>query len=260
MIKCYVINLKRRVDRLSKIEKNLKSVGIKFERFDATDALRETEDILNTNLELNGPLGLISKGDKACFQSHSKLWNIIALTETKPVLILEDDVQINNGALDVLKNIDWIPSDMNIIKCERFGNSRHKILVSPSLKKFGVFNLYYLWSKHSGTGAYIISPKGAKILCNQKKKVNVSVDHYLFNPNNSNVFKKLKPLQLLPAICEQIDEVSDIHPLRNSFSYLKFSDIFREIKRGYFEIKLIPYQLLLIVFKGAKLIKPFLLK
>ena len=73
--------------------------------------------------------------------------------------------------------------------------------------------------------------------------VDVPVDHFLFNPNNSRIFKHLMPLQLCPAICEQVDNSSDIHIHREDFSYLRLSDILREFKRGYYEVKFLPKQL-----------------
>ena len=141
-----------------------------------------------------------------------------------------------------------IAKDAKIIKCERFGNKRHRVLLSPKIKSINGFKLHYLMSKHSGTGGYIITPNGAKYLVENSTKVNIPVDHFLFNPNNSNVFKALKPLQLYPAICQQIDQSSDIHKHREQFSYLNVFDILRELKRGYYEIKLLPKQIFQFLF------------
>ena len=250
MIRCYVINLKRRSDRLKNITQHLKLRGLSFIRFNAVDALNASKDILMNNMDISGPLGEVSSGDRACFQSHFNLWKLIAVKEKEPVLVLEDDVFLAENVSDLLKDFSWIPKGTKIIKCERFGNKRHRILVSPLSSKLNNYKIYLLLSKHSGTGGYIITPEGAKFLIEQKLKVNISVDHYLFNPNNSPVFKKLNPLQILPALCEQSDQISDIHPLRPSFNYL------RELKRGYYEINLLPKHLFYMVFKGAKLIKP----
>ena len=103
-------------------------------------------------------------------------------------------------------------------------------------------------SKHTGTGGYIITPSGANYLVENTTKINIPVDHFLFNPNNSNIFKTLKPLQLYPAICQQVDQSSDIHKHREQFSYLNIFDVLRELKRGYYEIKLLPKQLLQFLF------------
>ena len=110
-------------------------------------------------------------------------------------------------------------------------------------------------SKHSGTGGYIITPSGAKFLIKKSINVDVPVDHFLFNPNNSSIFRKLKPLQIFPAICEQVDQSSDIHKFRDDFSYLKISDLSRELKRGYYEVKLLPKQIFQYLFLGFVLKK-----
>ena len=259
MIKCYVINLKRRKDRLKSISLHLKSLGFNFKRFEAIDAKKASLTSLMKNMNRFGPLGELSIGDRACFQSHFKLWEKIAIYETLPVLVLEDDVRLTKPGINLLKNISWISNDINIIKCERFGNKRHRILVRPIRKINDLFSINHLLSKHSGTGGYIITPKGAKFLIDQKTKVSVSVDHYLFNPNNSLIFNQLKPLQLLPVICEQIDSHSDIHPSRSKFNFFSFWDFFREVIRGYYEIKLIPKQLIQLIFTNAKIIKPQIL-
>ena len=110
-------------------------------------------------------------------------------------------------------------------------------------------------SKHSGTGGYIITPNGAKYLVEKSINVDVPVDHFLFNPNNSRIFKNLMPIQLCPAICEQVDNSSDIHIHREDFSYLSLSDILREFKRGYYEVKLLPKQLFQFLFMKYRLRK-----
>ena len=248
MIKCFIINLEKRKDRLQKISKHLKKNNFNFVRFNAVDAESESYTILNRNISQNGPLGEISKGDLACFQSHYLLWQHVSKNEKKPVLILEDDTYISNLGFKILSNTNWIPSDAKIIKCEKFGNKRHRVLLSPVVSSFSGFNLHFLLSKHSGTGGYILTPKGANFLVKNSFKVNISVDHFLFNPNNSNVFKRLKPLQIYPAICEQNDTSSDIHLYRREFSSKSFFDFIREIKRGYYEIRLLPKQLFQLVF------------
>ena len=248
MIKCFIINLERRKDRLQKISKHLKKNGFNFIRFNAIDAINENIHILNRNISQNGPLGELSKGDLACFQSHYLLWKHISINEKRPILILEDDTYISNLGFKILKNPNWIPSDAMIIKCEKFGNERHRVLLSPIKCSFDSFNLHFLLSKHSGTGGYIVTPEGADFLVKNSVNVNVSVDHFLFNPNNSKIFTKLKPLQIYPAICEQTDTSSDIHLHRKKFSYRSFFDFIREVKRGYFEIRLLPKQLYQLIF------------
>ena len=99
MIKCYVINLDHRKDRLKKIKKHLNSNGLKFIRFKAVNALETDVSTLSKNISPNGPLGKLSIGDMACFQSHLLLWKKIQKCETKPVLVLEDDSHLSKIVL-----------------------------------------------------------------------------------------------------------------------------------------------------------------
>ena len=255
MIKCYVINLDHRKDRLKKIKKHLNSNGLKFIRFKAVNALETDICTLSKNISVKGPLGNLSIGDMACFQSHLLLWKKIKKCETKPVLVLEDDAFLSKSGFEILKNLNWIPNDTKIIKCERFGNKKHKVLLSPKIKSFSEFQLHYLMSKHSGTGGYIITPNGANFLIEKSINVDVPVDHFLFNPNNSSIFSSLKPLQIFPAICEQVDTSSDIHKFRDGFSYFNVYDLARELKRGYYEVKLLPKQIFQYLFLGFVLKK-----
>ena len=255
MIKCFVINLDHRKDRLKRIRDHLNSNGLYFTRFQAVNALETNSKTLTKNIAKYGPLGKISIGDIACFQSHLMLWKKIYKTEKKPVLVLEDDACISKTGFELLKNTNWIPENAKIIKCERFGNKRHRVLLSPKLKSIDEFHLHYLMSKHSGTGGYIVTPNGAKYLVEKSINVDVPVDHFLFNPNNSKIFKSLMPLQLCPAICEQVDNSSDIHIHRENFSYLSLTNILREFKRGYYEIKLLPKQLFQLLFMKYRLRK-----
>ena len=112
MIKCFVINLDRRKDRLKRIRKHLNSNGLYFTRFQAVNALETNSKTLTKNIAKYGPLGKISIGDMACFQSHLMLWEKIYKTEKKPVLVLEDDVEFLNttfidDAVEQLKFKDW---------------------------------------------------------------------------------------------------------------------------------------------------------
>tara|TARA_A100000164_G_C21850413_1_gene744695 strand:- start:540 stop:1322 length:783 start_codon:yes stop_codon:yes gene_type:complete len=257
LIPCYVINLLRRKDRLKKISAHLKDLKISFKRFDAIDGTKVSNKVLLKNMKVNGPLGVLSDGDRACFQSHYNLWKLLSISENGPVMVLEDDVVLSKNAPKILRKIDWIPNNSQIIKIDRFGNKKHKILISK--KSYGLnssYKLHYLLSKHGGTGGYIITPKGIETLLNIKDCVDISVDHYLFNPNNSKIFNLLKPLQLVPSICEQRDNVSDIQFSRLNSRKNKLQYYIQEIIRGYYEIRLLPYQIFQFLIKNAKLIKP----
>ena len=161
----------------------------------------------------------------ACFQSHLMLWKKIYKTEKKPVLVLEDDACISKTGFELLKNTNWIPENAKIIKCEKFGNKRHRVLLSPKFKSIDGFHLHYLMSKHSGTGGYIITPNGAKYLVEKSINVDVPVDHFLFNPNNSRIFSILSHYNFIqPFVNKLINHLIYIYT-EMIFSYLSLSDM-----------------------------------
>lgn len=103
----FIINLKRRSDRKSNIEKQLKLQKInKYEFVDAVDGTDTL--VLNKFLELknNNKTQIISPGHFACLLSH-----IGAIEEAKSrkysnIMILEDDVHLCENFINKLKKIN----------------------------------------------------------------------------------------------------------------------------------------------------------
>ena len=81
MIKCFVINLKRRKDRLKKISSHLDSNGLKFIKFEAIDAEKSSYSLLNKNIaQGGGPLGnipSISKSPKIASLARDNLTTLV---------------------------------------------------------------------------------------------------------------------------------------------------------------------------------------
>jgi len=85
----------------------------------------------------------------------------------------------------------------------------------------------------------------------------VPVDHLLFNPNNSKLFARLQPWQLLPAIARQQDfvgEKSDIEGWRVGLRKFDLTYVRRELIRFGYDLKLLPRQLALLAAGRARFI------
>jgi glycosyl transferase family 25 len=108
-----------------------------------------------------------------------------------------------------------------------------------------------------GASAYILSREAAGHLIDATQTINLSIDHFLFNPNNSPVFKRLRPSQILPAIAEQGGDVaaSDIHGTRLTQRTYTLDYWQREAIRGLYEIRHIPKFILLAMRGRVKLEK-----
>jgi glycosyl transferase family 25 len=110
-------------------------------------------------------------------------------------------------------------------------------------------------SRHTGAAAYILSRGAAEILL-QETCFDLAVDHLLFNPNNSELFARLSPWQLTPAIARQqefVGEKSDIEGTRKGLRSFGLTYIKRELIRFAYDLKLIPRQLLALA-RGAQFV------
>jgi glycosyl transferase family 25 len=205
-----------------------------------------------------GPLGTLSPGDRACTYSHLHLWRRIAAGQGDYAVILEDDILLSDAAPAFLLNSAWIPRSIGLVKLERYGPpSQHIIIGRRSIPVHGRA-LAPLLSRHTGSGGYIISRESAAMLATMAGKIAVSIDHLLFNPNNSPVFHRLKPWQLIPAILDQRVEVggaTDIHGSRDDIRPRGWAGISRRLARNYYDLRLLPKQVAAMLTGQAKLVK-----
>lgn len=252
-MKLYLINLERRPDRLATMQAQAEKLGLGFVRQPAIDA--RTVD--PGDKFVTGPLGAIPKGDQCCTLSHVAAWRAFLDSGAPYAAILEDDVVLSDRAGMVLKDWDWIPPGLDLIKLEHYGPSHQAVLLSDIRALPNGFRLGAMHSRHTGAAAYILSRRAAEMLC-RIARFTLPVDHLLFNPNNSPVFSQLKPVQLLPAVARQQDFVgdkSDIESWRVGLRKMSLTYVKRELVRALYDIKLLPAQLALAITGRARFVK-----
>ena len=76
MIKCYVINLSRRKDRLEKIRKHLSSLKLDFVRFEAIDYLKVSKERLMKNMKWSPVVFELAKARLDCQRSKASLMSL----------------------------------------------------------------------------------------------------------------------------------------------------------------------------------------
>jgi glycosyl transferase family 25 len=107
-------------------------------------------------------------------------------------------------------------------------------------------------SRHTGAAAYILSRDAAELLL-ATPRFDLPVDHLLFNPNNSKLFARLRPWQLLPTVArQQQDAQSDIEGTRVGLRKFDLTYVKRELVRFGYDLKLLPQQLMLLATGKAK--------
>lgn len=257
-MRIFLINLARRPDRLAAMAEQLDRLGLAFERFDAIDAKAADPEELGAPFARNGPLGVLSPGDKACTVSHMHLWRRIAGGDDPYAVVLEDDILLSSSAPSFLSSSGWIPDGVGLIKPERYGDENQLVVIGKPRISVQGRTLAPLLSRHTGTGGYIISRALAARLAGMDEKIALPVDHLMFNPNNSPIFGWLQPWQLLPAILDQRVEVggaTDIHRTRQATKPQGWDLVKRQIRRNYFDLRLVPRQVLQVISGRAKLVK-----
>ncbi len=252
----YLINLARRPDRLSSMEQQAEKLGLRLTRLDALDAKDTDPAAIDRWFQANGPLGEIPKGDKCCSLSHRMAWEKLVVSGASHAAVLEDDVVLKDGARFALGNA-WIPDGLDLIKLEHYGPPGQSVLLSDFRDVGAGFRIARMRSRHTGAAAYILSRRAAEMLLTIPR-FDLPVDHLLFNPNNSAVFGRLQPWQLLPVVARQQDFVgdkSDIEGWRVGLRKFDLTYARRELIRFGYDLKLLPEQLALLLGGRAKFIK-----
>ena len=253
----YLVNLARRPDRLATMEIQARTLGLELTRLDAVDARQVEPEILDRWFVADGPLGEIPRGDKCCSLSHRAAWERLVASGAAYAAILEDDVVLRPGARFALGNAAWIPPSLDLIKLEHYGPAGQSVLLSDLTDVGSGFRIGRMRSRHTGAAAYILSRRAAEILL-ALPRFDLPVDHLLFNPNNSKLFARLGPWQMLPVVARQQDFVgdkSDIEGWRVGLRKFDLTYARRELVRFGYDLKLLPGQLALLAAGRAKFVR-----
>jgi glycosyl transferase family 25 len=251
-MRIFLINLQRRPDRLNAMNAAGARLGLTLTRIEALDA--RTAGPLSEYFATSGPLGEIPRGDKACLISHRMAWEQFVASGETHAAFLEDDVVLSPAAARFLKDASWISSGIDVVKLEHYGPRGQSVLLSDFKNLGDGFRLARMHSRHTGAAAYILSRRAAELLL-REQRFTLPVDHLLFNPNNSSLFARLSPWQLLPAIARQeqfVGDKSDIEGTRIGLRTLSPTYARRELIRFGYDLKLLPRQLILALSGRAR--------
>lgn len=104
----YLVNLKRRPERLAKMQAVFRFMGIEFELFEAVDGERlPMSELAKLKFipEYQDPFYKrpMKKGEIGCFLSHHRIWEDVLKKQYGRVLVFEDDVRFVQDGLAVLE-------------------------------------------------------------------------------------------------------------------------------------------------------------
>lgn len=182
--KIYIINLKRRNDRLNFIYNNY-NLNKQFKIIEAIDGneinlieLKKTkiideETIQQINNERISHYQLTNTGSIGCYLSHYKIWYEFSLNNDNIILIFEDDTTFNKITLrEINKRLKLIPKNWDIYLLSNPDFCYHKIKINKNLFKVKRFFL---------TNAYIINKKGVNKILKSRTifPIQQQIDSYL---------------------------------------------------------------------------------
>ncbi|XP_017262347.2 procollagen galactosyltransferase 2 [Kryptolebias marmoratus] len=182
----YLINLKRRLDRRTRMLKTMASLGLHATLMDAVDGKAlNTSQLQALGIEMmpdyKDPYSgrVLTRGEIGCFLSHHSIWTQVVERGLQKVLVLEDDVRFEprfkRRLQAIMDDVDRTQLDWDLIYV---GRKRMQVQ-HPEQSVEGVNNLveadYSYW-----TLAYALSQQGArKLLAAQPFAKMLPVDEFL---------------------------------------------------------------------------------
>ncbi|KAM9384326.1 procollagen galactosyltransferase 2 [Pholidichthys leucotaenia] len=182
----FLINLKRRLDRRTRMLKTIGSLGLHISLIDAVDGKAlNTSQLQALGIEMipgyKDPYSgrVLTRGEIGCFLSHHSIWNQVIQRGLQKVLVLEDDVRFEprfkRRLQAIMEDVDKAQLDWDLIYV---GRKRMQVQ-KPEQSVEGINNLveadYSYW-----TLGYALSHQGAqKLLAAQPFGKMLPVDEFL---------------------------------------------------------------------------------
>jgi GR25 family glycosyltransferase involved in LPS biosynthesis len=197
MITVYLINLDRDTAKLKEADRQLARHGIEYTRFRGFDGTAPDDRDVAAGYKPNTVCSnvLCSKGVIGCARSHMALWTMCA-HQTDPWLILEDDIVLADGFVDVLAEVEVFVRRSNLpdlivnmacIGPLTGGPEVARVTPGYALVK-SVFPL--------GLGSYVLSPSAARTLVRELRAITYHID---FEMASLNLFGYIHVLSVSPT-------------------------------------------------------------
>lgn len=110
IMKIFIINLARSIERRASIEKQLSSLNLDYEIIEAVDgSLLSYEEILQKTKALNYA---VSCGEIGCALSHINIYKKIIAQNIHHALILEDDALISSETVEMVNKLEMLNTSL----------------------------------------------------------------------------------------------------------------------------------------------------
>jgi GR25 family glycosyltransferase involved in LPS biosynthesis len=229
----YVINLDEDTERLMSISSQLKDQGLSFTRF---PAIRGDQLPASIRSYFDSPetQSSLTRGEIGCYASHLRLHQMIAFEIQRPTLILEDDIEIQTDLVALLKQINAIKVNWDIIRLsntpKRAVTAIEPLIADYQLVKYSRIPL--------STGAYLITPAAAKKFFAWKMSRHRPIDQDLTRSWDCNLRTYgVMPPPIRPDIFDSSIDKLGRNMLRKKRKTSKLSIIPNLIRRMHYNVR-----------------------
>lgn len=196
----YVVNLDRRPDRWAFMSAQLDRLGIAATRIPAIDKETLTGDREPSRL---------GSGHIACAQSHYRAMQALVASHAPAALILEDDAQVSPAILSCLQSSDWWPAAHGLIQLVGDRGRGLRLLGKPVGTTPGGATLRPIMRREVIGCGYLIDDEAARAVLAVAPAVPMLLDHLLFDCRYSDLARRLRPLQMVPAPVRHPPDLKD---------------------------------------------------
>ena len=185
-MKIFVISLRTAKVRRAEASEQMAKFGVEFEFFDAVEGAAGHSDwftgIDHRLFQINTRRRDPTPGEIGCYASHLSIWKW-AIAHDQPVVILEDDFQLEPGFAKVINDLEPLVNKFGFIRLQSMYGPRVllKRLRSPvhEVLRRGGISIHYLSDPPLYTLAYAIGPEAARTLTRASSTLFAPVDKFL---------------------------------------------------------------------------------
>lgn len=243
LLATFLLNLDRHPDRLQRMSDQLAAEGLEWERFPAFDGARMPDAELDRLVAPKGPIPRMTRGARACTASQIAILQRFLETDAKYALILEDDAVLAPSLAEVLEAL-LATGTFDVLNLNRQtprrAGKRLVVRRRPALIA-GDFAVHDLVGIHYGTAGYLISRGAAHMVLDLYPRPDLPIDHILFNPNVSKLFRRIRIQQLFPALVRPREGL--VSSIQNE-PVSEAGGIRRKLQRSWTEVAIAPRLLL----------------
>lgn len=185
-VKIFVISLRTAEVRRAEASEQMAKCGVAFEFFDAVEGGAGHSEwfagIDRRLFRLNTRRYDPTPGEIGCYASHLSLWKW-AISHDQPVIILEDDFQLEPGFVAVINDLEPLVREFGFIRLQSMHGprallKRFRPAACEVLRRNGL-SVHYLSDPPLYALAYAISPQAARTLTHASSTLFAPVDKFL---------------------------------------------------------------------------------